>query len=245
MGRDMRIFGHMVTRNEADRYLTPAVRWLQSLTDGQFIYDDRSTDTTTEVLDHLGVAYAVRPEDVLSFAEDESALRAEAWRAMEARCGPEPGDWILCVDADEFVTAPRPGRTRGTLETAAQQSIDIGSVTFAVNEIFGFDHDGTPLARIDGYWGMITACRFVRWRPDGRFAPRIEGGGSVPTDWATANIRYDLELMHFGYACAEDRTTKHARYSASGHHNRRHIESILTTPTLERWHSTFGPWRSL
>lgn len=236
MTRTTRIIGHMVTRNELDRYLRATIQWLREITDAQFVYDDRSTDETAEYLDRQRIPFIVRPEEAPSFAEDESALRAAAWIAMEDVHQPNETDWILCVDADEFVVAIPPAETREVLTDTIERHTQTRAVTLPVKEVFAFKEDNTPLVRTDGYWGSIQACRLVQWRPDGQFPPRIEGGGSVPTAWtAGATINEDLVIMHLGYVRPEDRKAKHARYSHTGGHNPRHVASILELPSLTPW----------
>jgi hypothetical protein len=233
----------MVTRNELERYLPAVILWLREITDVQHIYDDRSTDGTFEHLQQLGVPVDQRSVIDQSFATDESAFRARAWRLMEERHNPSADDWILCVDADEFVTARAPADTHEFLTEAIERHMSVGAVTLPVNEVFDFDHDHTPLLRVDGYWGQIQACRLVRWRPAGRFPPRVEGGGSVPAGWASsAQVCTDLAIMHLGYARPSDRQAKHARYSATTGHNPRHITSILEPPTLKRWDGPLMSW---
>ena len=42
-------------------------------------------------------------------------------------------------------------------------------------------------------------------------------------------------ILHFGYAVQEDREYRYQRYGNDRNHNRKHIESILKTPSLEDW----------
>lgn len=242
MNRATRIIGHMVTRNEMGRYLAGTTRWLQEITDVQYVYDDRSIDGTFGFVQRAATPVGLRSQGDPSFEDDESAFRANAWRAMEMHHAPTPNDWILCVDADEFFVAPRPDATREALTDLVQRHHDAGAVTFPVHEVFGFDDDHTPLLRVDGYWGQIEACRLVRWRPHAEFAPRVQGGGSVPAGWAASAATDDVAIMHLGYARATDRTTKHARYSKTAGHNPRHVSSILEPPKLVRWEGMRMVW---
>jgi hypothetical protein len=243
MARFTRIIGHMVTRNELGRYLTATIQWMREITDVQYVYDDRSIDGTFGHLQRAGVPASQRNPSDPSFEDDESAFRANAWQAMEEHHEPSPNDWILCVDADEFIVAPHPERTRDVLTETVEQHRTHGAVTVAVNEVFGFDDDHTPLLRLDGYWGQITACRLVRWRYGAQFPTRTEGGGSVPAAWTTtATSIVDLSVMHLGYARASDREAKHARYRATSGHNPRHIASILEPPKLTRWEGLHMTW---
>lgn len=240
--RCTRIIGHMVTYNEMGRYLSSTIRWLRDVTDVQYVYDDRSTDGTYGHIQRAGVPVRQRRPGDPSFTEDESVFRANAWQAMEAHHRPSPSDWILCVDADEFIVAPRPDETSLTLTETIERHMRSGAVTMHVNEVFGFDGQ-VPLLRVDGFWGQILACRLVRWRPNAQFPPRHEGGGSVPADWTIgAGSTGNLTIMHLGYARTSDRAAKHARYSATDGHNPRHIASILEPGTLVRWEGLEVSW---
>lgn len=236
ISRLTRIIGHMVTYNEMDRYLTQALTWLRHLTDDHvYVHDDQSADDTYAYITDTGVPHSQRCNWEPAFADSESQFRQTAWRLMEEHFKPTTSDWILCVDADEFVVAPKPEDTRGTLTDVIEQAAVAGAVTLPVHEVFGFDGD-TPLLRVDGYWGAIVAHRLVRWRPGHLFKERTEGGGSIPTGWGLGGFEPDdLALLHLGYAREEDRRAKHARYRATGGHNPRHVASILEPPTLVRW----------
>lgn len=243
MHRFTRIIGHMVTRNELARYLPATLRWLQEITDTQYIYDDLSDDGTFEHLLHVNVPAGRRNIEDRSFVQDESAFRAHAWQMMEERHSLNVNDWILCVDADEMVTATDPADTREVLTEVIERHMDAGAVTLPVNEVFGFDDDHTPLLRTDGYWGQIQACRLVRWRTARHFPSRAQGGGSVPADWAQrSQFDHDLFIVHLGYARESDRYAKHARYSTTTGHNPRHVASILEPPTLTRWTGPLMSW---
>lgn len=236
---DARILGHMVVRNELDRYLDHTVRWLQQITDEMHVHDDRSTDGTFERLGDLKVTATRRSPDEPSFMDHEARFRGAAWQAMRERLAPAVGDWILCMDADELLLGDYPGDARQALqdEIAAAEEDDTDAIAFEVAEAFRFEGD-IPMLRVDGYWGSIMACRLVRWRqrPEGLFALTQLGGGSVPSNWrAPDGTSPNLTILHLGYVRAEDRVAKYERYKAASGHNPRHIESILGQPLLAPW----------
>lgn len=236
---DYRILGHMVTHNEMDRYLTTTIPWLASLVDDIHVYDDRSFDGTFDYLQRAGVAVERRPQAAPSFSEDEGRFRGGAWQRMEARLRPGPRDWILCVDADEFVVPAIANAASGRVElqTAIANARLSGrqAISFAVAEIFGFDGDGWPAQRVDGFWGSIRACRLVAWRNGAYFPPRASGG-SVPESWDHGHDPIPgLQILHLGYARQEDREIKSKRYLAARGHSLKHVMSILDTPTVVPW----------
>lgn len=233
---ESRIIGHMVTRNEMDRYLPATIEWLRTLVNDLFVYDDLSTDGTFEHLRDLGVPAKQRSAQDFPFQENEGIFRMVAWWEMEAALRPTTQDWVLCVDADELLLGNGPCDTRSALaeqvEVAKRTGID--AVTFEVAEAFDLV-DGRPQIRTDGFWGHIRACRLVRWRNESIFHSR-DAGGSVPNSWTGQEcVSLDLVLLHLGYVRAVDRQVKHDRYTGRSGHSRRHVESILWTPTLRPW----------
>lgn len=247
----MRIFGHMVVRNEMDRWLTTTLPYLMDLCHGEVaVYDDQSTDGTLQYVLDVGAHARSRPEAIESFAENEGVFRWAAWQYMERRLGVRAGDWVISVDADELLVVNEGGGDLDLVRMRLLESIGEAeaagerTITFNVAEVFAFDGMGWPLVRTDGYWGDITACRAARWETQGIFESRKEGGGSLPTGWPRATRADDhLELMHLGYARAEDRVAKYARYRLGAGHNPRHIQSIITQPKLEHWIGMRPPLR--
>lgn len=241
--RTTRIIGHMVVRNEIDRYLRTSVAWLRDITDQVFVFDDRSSDGTYQWLRDQRIPVLQRPIAGSSFAENEALFRGRAWRELEHLVRPTLNDWVLCIDADEFLVAePRTdvGPTRELITDNIQRALHAGhdAITFPVREVFGFAADHTPMVRTDGYWGMISACRLVRCVDTGTFGVQREGGGSIPAGWADPYLADRLAILHLGYARDADRRAKHARYSTAGSgHNPRHVASILQAPTVKPWPS--------
>lgn len=233
----LRLTGHMVVRNEMDRYLPETLAWLAELTDGRvLVYDDQSTDGTAAYVSGERLPLAVRPDDVPSFADDESACRQAGWQALERAFLFTAEDWILAVDADEFLVTPdaRHG-LEDVRQSLARAATADSAVIFPVAEVFDETEDG-PLVRTDGYWSNITATRLAKWRPDGVFHPRREGGGSIPSNWPRPTaIDPGLTLLHYGYARPEDRNAKAMRYRSSSGHNPVHIDSITRPPRLVKW----------
>lgn len=237
-----RIIGHMVVRNELHRHLRGTVYQLLRQVNQLAVYDDRSDDGTYECLSRLGLLkrddrllLGRRPEHEPSFLDDESVFRQAAWEFMEAAAEPTADDWILCLDADEFLVSNHRFMRCETIGSLTNESAGPRSAfTFHVAEVFDILKDCVDV-RVDGFWGQIEACRFVRWQPHGRFAPRRQGGGSVPAGWADdATILTDPFIAHYGYCTEEDRRTKYERYRRTAGHNPVHIESILTSPVLHR-----------
>lgn len=214
------IMAHLVMKNEAGRYLAQCLNALAPLVDRIHVFDDRSTDGTPQIAAAAGAEVSIRPVTTPSFLEHEGEFRQAAWEAM----GTLPhGTWVVCLDADEFLTEEiRP--------VAAGMN-----KAFKVREVFGFD-DGHPLVRIDGYWDRVTAPRLARWEPESEFPDLKLGCGSLPE--AIASGSFEIvdypQILHYGYATQQDREDKYMRYTTHRGHNPRHVQSILHRGRLRR-----------
>lgn len=247
----IRIIGHMVVRNEMGRYLEPCLTAALEYCDVVHVYDDLSDDGTLDWLRAWAPGRRLlvdwRLFEMPSFAEDESAFRQEAWLSMTKETRARPNDWVMCLDADEFVVTKNPAAMtdiRGQLEDEINRARvrQRTSIAFDVPEVFD-TRDGELSIRTDGYWGKIKATRLVRYDGLSEFHPRVEGGGSIPSrpkqrDWNAGNV----VLLHMGYARPEDRQAKHARYSEGKGHNSAHVASIVTKPRLQKWTGAVPSW---
>jgi glycosyltransferase involved in cell wall biosynthesis len=220
----MNIYGYMITKNEADRYLEDALYSMSQNTDGFVVFDDRSTDDTPKVVEKFRVPYKIAAGP--SFSDHEAMFREQAWRFMEVHFKPRLGDWILTLDADETLRTSVP--LKEICRRAERESQD--ALWMHVHELWG------PNAiRIDGAWGTIRALRLAAYKPNGRFEKKQNkmGGGSLPDYTKNVGATNRAEILHSGYLKAEDRKAKYERYSQTqGRHVRRHIDSILTEPML-------------
>lgn len=236
----------IVGRNEAHRYLSSMLEWHAPMVDTVFYYDDQSTDASISEAKSLATV-VVRPDSVPSFLENEAAFRQAAWWAFEKAISPQVGDWVLSLDADEFLS--------GDLALAVRKCEEKNYWAYQakVSEVFDWQPpdvhpDDNLMIRTDGYWGAITATRLVSYQPyasftrDGRFQPL--GGGSVPSFFNPRNtlvadeVNSYFNILHMGYALEADRQAKYARYEGKPGHNPRHIASIIEAPTLHRWGRT-------
>ena len=232
----MKLLATMVARNEAGRYLDACLKWLKTCVDEVHVFDDQSDDETPEIVLSHGCRLTVRGDDQPSFLDHEGKFRQAAWDAFEQKIKPQKYDWVLAIDADEFLIAG--GKERLELVEAAANAEFRGAKSVILNfqEIFGFV-DNIPLVRTDGYWASIAHPRFFQYRPNGQFLDRAMACGSEPTyvKEAPSSEAPGLTILHFGYAKEEDQASKYARYSQTTGHNSRHIDSILERGRLEKW----------
>jgi hypothetical protein len=171
-----------------------------------------------------------------TFLENESRFREAAWMHLEDALNPTTDDWLLILDADEFIVTRSEGDGRAAIEAtiawAMSESCD--HIELPVAEVFDAKL-GQPLVRIDGQWGQIRADRLVRWHPHATFADKRLAGGSIPKMPGPALRAGDPTILHAGHRREADRRAKHVRYSQHAGHGSAHVKSILDPPRLEAW----------
>jgi hypothetical protein len=87
----MNLYGYLVGKNEQDRYLQECLEEFSEYVDGLFVYDDRSEDQEMlqQICDGIEkVTLRVRPEEAVSFMENEALFREQAWDYMQATFKP-------------------------------------------------------------------------------------------------------------------------------------------------------------
>lgn len=222
----------MVCRNEADRYLTESLRNLHGFCNAVMVYDDQSTDDSPEIIvrEGPGVSLRLRLNDDPSFMDHEGLFRQNAWNYLEDWFDPQDGDWIISLDADEFLEPEIVDRFTDFLDNLDSTYV---AVRFPVREVWEVRKD-RPWVRTDGFWGSITAIRAIRWFPNAQFADKTMASGSVPKyDGKTADAPF--EILHYGYTDPEIRQKKYERYHGKPGHNPKHVDSILQNGMLVPW----------
>lgn len=238
----VRILGSMITKNEAGRYLDSCLAWNRHLLDELFVYDDQSNDDTVDIcLRYTDVITRRRDTDPTWMAH-EGKFRQAAYEMLIERLQPQEGDWILSLDADEYVVGSHEGfHTREELEMliAAAEETGKTSVNIHIPEAWSFVP--TIQVRKDGYWGDIrNPTRLFKYIPgQTEFMPKAMGCGSGPR-YAWRNqleTMHMVRILHVGYALEEERQARYERYtSLPDHgHNVKHINSIIANPQLQPW----------
>lgn len=213
------------------------LEFMKPILDEHFFYDDGSTDDTVKIAAEMGCCTVQRPDDIPTLLQDEGLFRWGAWKALEQYLNPHSDDWILSIDCDEILIGGR-----DNLKEAVSRSSYV-SVDLKKHEIFGYDTDGCPLVRMDGFWGTIKGPRLLRWWPNAVFKTGYLGVPGVP-EYAMGHPRFEtdkIELLHYGYAEEEDRQEKYVRYHGLPGHSAAHIESILGPMALRRWPKLYSP----
>lgn len=233
----MNIYGVMVTRNEEDRYLNSVLTSISDVVDDLIVIDDGSTDNTVKMVESFGYRCThLNTEDESLFLKNEGLLRQISLETLKARRHPTINDWVLCLDADEFISSNHPKEELILRAASAEIHHNTTSYEFPVAEVFKLVNS-QPYVRIDGFWNDIWANRFFKWSNEAPYiVPDTLGSGSVPEYARPMTTRVDSPtILHYGYAREEDRVKKYARYFGTPGHNSRHIDSILRSPTLIKW----------
>lgn len=240
-----KLYAVMIVKNEADRYLQSCLEWNGSILDGLLIVDDGSRDDTYNICISYTDNVFRRPAEVPSFMEDESRLREFAWERLAQVFEPGDTDWVLSIDADEFVVCD--GDRREALDLARIKALKSGwdCVQFPIPEMWSMES-----RRVDGFWGDLSNVRMVQWQGLRSFPRQKMGGGSVPRNYPKKNSYFakDIAILHYGYADQSDRIEKSIRYaSVQDHgHSSKHIASIVQKATLELWNGSFPEvWRGM
>lgn len=228
----MKLYSYLTTKNETGRYLEECLEELMPYVDGLVIWDDQSTDGVgmRQLATKYGAVLFTRPTECFSFVEDESAFREDAWTAMAVQFQPTEDDWILSIDADEFLRTPYPEYLKELCEALGREGYN--GLQFHIHEVWT-DITEAPEIRTDGFWAQTEGLRACRYQPNPKFKEAKLGGGSLPSYVDNVVDNVTMDILHYGYAREEDRQKKYQRYRAHmGKHNPRHISSILQTPTL-------------
>lgn len=231
------IVAHVVCRNEAGRWLDATLGRLLGQFNGLVaVYDDQSTDATLDIAVASGCFATRRPDDVPAWAEHEGQCREAAYRWTIDLFDMKIGDVIVVVDADEAlagdpVTAIE--KLRGSYPNVAQFEVPIEETWKLAGS--------TPMIRIDKQWGSITGRRVCVVTGEEPLFPAVSRAcGTAPITTHPKYHATEPRLWHLGYLRPEDRQAKHHRYTTGAWarrgrgHQRGHVASILTSPTLRQ-----------
>lgn len=233
------IVGSMVIGNEIDRYLQASLTRLLEVTDKVFVMDE-STDGSGELAKEMGCRVYKTKKDDPTFQKDESEYRQFAWDKMGSILRLKETDWILSIDADEYMTGELEG-----LKTVVKSYREHVCFSLPILEVWNID----PLQiRTDKYWKKNKARRFANYSMNLKFRKTPMGCGSVPHyNKPSLELSSLMTILHFGYAIEEDRQKKYNFYNSRSHcHNEEHIQSIIAkNGALEDCDFEVNMWRGV
>lgn len=233
------IYAHMVVRNEADRYLQSMLEWNQQWWDELHVYDDDSEDDTVEICRSYTPYVSERCKSCPPFLVNEGKFRQAAWDDFLVTMCPDPQDWVVCIDADEFLvgTIKKFGDPRKDLEFLCEYADSLGKHAIEVHVPEIWEAVTVPLVRTDGWWDKGLGTRIAKAKK-GNFKEAVMGCGSTPRTSRNDTVQriHAVSLLHYGYTIVGAAEEKYERYSANlGRHRKEHVDSIIGEPVLRPW----------
>lgn len=218
----MKLVASMIVRNELGRYLELAIGHLAEFCDEVRVLDDGSTDGSWEFLSQHEKVFALRNEGPTFFEHEGRARNALLGWTLAS----DP-DYVLSIDADEFVGDP------DLILRACHQR---GAVyTLQMEEVWRADETHLHI-RVDHQW-RPRPCPIL-WR-----APQ----GTDRTMWEIPDVQLACgreplivrrtraavsgsSVLHFGWARLRERQARAERYfkhDGGRFHRDAHLQSIL------------------
>lgn len=229
VGRRLKLTASLILRNELDRYLGPCLDALLEYVDEIRVLDDSSSDGWEETLrpswGSSGARVLVHRHTVADRnAHDSFHLHAAARTALMRFTLEGDADYVLAIDADEFVTdGPAVRRACGRGPEAV--STVITEVWEACDELLCTREDGGwrqhPIANV---WSTARFRGEVlkltdRGTATGRVPDVVHRAKAIPSGAAT---------LHFGWANRADRPKRFMRYGGTNEgHASAHVKSIM------------------
>jgi glycosyltransferase involved in cell wall biosynthesis len=225
----MNLASSVIVRNEVDRYLKPCIEHLLAFSDAVYVFDDASTDGTSEWL-------ATHPDERLKVLRNDGAERDTGSdfhrhaenrnRLLQFTLDGNP-TYILAIDADEFVSDGQ--ALRQSCERHNGQALSL-----TMREVWAADENGLSI-REDNLWRshevtMLWPTNFV-----GRSQMEIDDLG--PATGRTPKLLNRMRgvatgesTYHFGWAnplLRQGRFDRYMEHDKGQYHQRRHLESIM------------------
>lgn len=224
----------MIVRNEADRYLKRCLESLLTFADDIVILDDASDDDTPELcLSYPRVKLYRQPHSM--FLTDEAELRQKLWHYTTEN---KP-EWILSIDADEFMEESFLKEVPFLLSQNYFKAIG-----FRLFDCWGDEEH----FRIDGLWNPWLrgfAPYLIKYQPQLESSwPALKFHcGRLPLAYRQL-VHYEsaIRIKHLGWANLLDTKAKYDRAirqdPVNRYMKREHYESILWPPEkvkTEKW----------
>ncbi|MDD2400602.1 MAG: glycosyltransferase family 2 protein [Clostridia bacterium] len=229
-----KITAMMIVRNEAHRYLERCLTSLLDFVDEIIILDDASTDTTPDICLSCPIVKLYRRKSSL-FLTNEAQLRQELWFYTTDN---KP-EWILAIDADEFLETKKLHEFPYLIQQKYFQAI-----SFRLFDCWGSE----KYYRVDGIWSPWLrgfSIYAVKYQPQLTSTwPKLNFHcGRLPLSYRQLpHLESELRIKHLGWANPIDIQTKYERAidrdPTFKYMSREHYESILYPPekiALEMW----------
>jgi glycosyltransferase involved in cell wall biosynthesis len=230
----MKLVAGLIVKNELGRYLPECIGHLLEFCDQIVVLDDGSTDRTGEWLDDNAsgwdqiVVHHVDPEDGF-FAGHEGRKRQQL---LIHTLNQQP-DWVLNIDADEFVTDGKLVRDYIEVEPQPRQ---VGVLD--MEEVWKADKDWIH-TRMDGGWRPHPVPCLWSAKLSGMRGRALQISNKALACGREPEVvrRYfgrarptGTSILHFGWANESGRRPRYERYvEADGgrFHRNTHLDSIM------------------
>ena len=240
----MKLVASMIVKNEMDRYLPLAVSHLLTYVDEIRVLDDGSTDGTYEFLDGKSAVKVLRNEGPHFFEHEGQARQKLLDWTFEAQA-----DYVLAIDADEFVGEPkilRAGIESSALPVYILQLVEAwqvnkGGISIRVDGLWGprkvpmlyMPPDKAPPPSAARRRGSRIGTAAADARRAWRIADRQLACGREPQAVVAESRRAPVlgtHVFHFGWTRKSERQARAERYfehDGGNFHQNRHLQSIL------------------
>lgn len=221
----MNLRASLIVRDEIDRYLKPCIEHLEAFCDSIVVIDDASTDGTFEWIAERGHHVLQLPSSEGFFDGHEG--RRRQFLLDETLSHYPPADWILNIDADEFISD-------GALLRQYAMSSQRPTGTLSMEEVWKAPAEAVHI-RMDGGWRPHNVPVF--WRVEGgrkyRIADRALACGREP-EFVRSRIARSrptgVQILHFGWSKESARQARYDRYVVADggkFHQNAHLDSIM------------------
>lgn len=249
----MKLVASLIVRNELGRYLEPCIGHLLEFCDSVRILDDGSTDDWQRKLKIYSSADAERVTVMRRHVpkrhdRPDFFLHAEARNSLLTWTLDASPDYILAVDADEFVADGQ--AVRRACETGADVvTLEMAECWEACEDLLCIRQDGGWRSHEIGcVWRAAAFSRQALSLADkghatGRVPDAVHRGRSRPSG---------TSQLHFGWANRGERAERYKRYAdgdGGKFHAAAHIQSIVWPDRkveceARPWPPALEPWRT-
>lgn len=241
----MKLVASVIVKDELDRYLGPFLTHLLEFVDEVRILDDGSSDNWADALlvrgdgaVDLDRLHVLRSE-ASWFWQDEGLARHTL---LDWTLTGEP-DWVLAIDADEFITDGAALRAACESTGASVLTVNMEEVWVATDECLCIRQDGgwrdhpVPILwRAPGATVLASDRKQPVDRRKWRITDRKVACGREPV--AVRELHRmrrhvadsGVDVLHFGWACQADREARYQRYvehDGGQYHASAHLRSIM------------------
>ncbi len=242
----MKVTAAVIVRNELGRYLEPFITHLLEFCDEIRILDNCSDDGWQDVIHDPRVVSLRYPDEAM---QDSTLFVGHAHarqRLLEFTLEGSP-DWLLAIDADEFITDGQ------TLRASCEQDFD--ALHVCMTEVWAAHEDRLDL-RQDGGWREHDIA--MLYRPDRvrhgqlQIVDRGPATGRTPDAVGYGRVGHSCSaVLHMGWSNQSERQARYDRYATADggrFHSGRHLESIMwpderVTVNSREWPAELAPWK--